>query len=140
MARAAATFGGFVFLMFCLGCMNLNFGGKSEVVGTQDSEITQKGKAFVRGGDDVCVYYPTPFQYPPNLELVDQASKQSVQITDQRADHFRVKNTGTSGLNLSWEARGVKVAPNSVPVAVSGASSNGAVPANETVPRAVRNP
>src|SRR5258708_11810469 len=97
-ARAAVALGGVVFLAFCVGCMNFSFGGKSDVVATQDSDIAQKGKAFVRPGDEVCVYYPTPFQSPPNLEFADPASKQSVQVTEQRADHFRAKNMGPSGV------------------------------------------
>jgi hypothetical protein len=128
-ARAAVALGSVVFLAFCLGCMNFSFGGKSDVVAAADAEIAQKGKTFVRPGEEICVYYPAPFQSPPNLELVNNAY--IVQITEQRADHFRVKNMGQAGVNLSWEARGVKVAPSVVPSAST-------VSTNDTPPVATR--
>jgi hypothetical protein len=113
----------FIFVAFSLGCMNLSFGGRHEYASTSsDSELAQKGVAPVRSGDDVCVYYPTPFQSPPNLQFTDNATRDGVTITEQAADHFRVKNLTSYGVNIPWEARGVKAVPvvPVVPVAVVG--------------------
>jgi hypothetical protein len=139
-ARAVVAFGVIAFLAFCVGCMSLNFGGKSDVVAASDAEVAQKGKAFIRPGDEICIYYPTPFQSPPNLELVDPTAKHVLQITEQRADSFRARNMGQFGVSLAWEARGVKVAPNVVPAAATSSPGDAASTATRTAERAVRNP
>jgi hypothetical protein len=108
-ARAVAALGMLAFVLFSLGCMSFTFGGRHEIAGSGDGEFSQKGNAFVRVGDEVCVYYPTPYQSPPNLELGD-AGKHNLRITDQAADHFRVQNLNSMGVNVAWEARGVKTA------------------------------
>jgi hypothetical protein len=119
-SRLAAALGMALFVGFSLGCMNLNFGGRHEVVSpTIVEEGVQRGKAYAPYAQDVRVYYPQPYATPPNLEFEDDGKTQLI-IMDQRADFFCVKNTQI-GRDFSWKARGV-LASNAKAPSGSGAA------------------
>lgn len=92
-----------VALVSSMGCLNLQFGGKSST--TEDpSVVPQTSSITIPKGQELTVYYPKPYASPPNLELDN--SSQNCKIIEQRADHFRVRNDGTT-LEVKWTARGV---------------------------------
>jgi len=125
-ARAGIGLGAAAFVAFSLGCMNLSFGGRTEVLppAVKEQEVSaegiQRGKAFAGYAQEVCVYYPVPYVSPPNLEFEDQDSRRQVQIVDQKADHFRIKNTHLA-VEIPWKARGV-LATNVRPSVPAGAN------------------
>lgn len=104
---------GLLFVGFSLGCMNLSFGGKTQVVSPTSQETPgdglQRGKVYVPQGQEVCVYYPVPYLSPPNLEFEDSDNKRHLQIVDQKPDHVRVKNTNSWPVEVPWKARGMMV-------------------------------
>jgi hypothetical protein len=124
-ARAAVCVGGLLFVGFSLGCMNLSFGGRTQVVSpaAHDDPSTadgvQRGKGFVLPGQEVSVYYPVPYAQPPNLQFEETDKKGYLQIVDQKPDHFRVKNISGWNVDFPWKARGITVASTKAP-ATSG--------------------
>jgi hypothetical protein len=118
-ARGVVGLGGLLFVAFSLACMNLSFGGKTEVAApaSDGSEGLQRGKAFVPPGGEICVYYPVPYLSPPNLEFEDSEGKRRIQIVEQRPDYVRLKNTSPFGVDLPWKARGVQSTTAKAPVA-----------------------
>lgn len=107
--RVAASVGAAAVLAFCLGCMSLNFGGKTEVVQSDDGTGSQCGKIQLAAYEELTVYYPVPYYSPPNLQL--DTGCEHFRITDQRADHFKVKNVNGLTREVSWKARGMKSLP-----------------------------
>ncbi len=54
------------------------------------------------------MYYPIAYTSPPNLKLVG-SHQGSVQIVEQKADHFRLKKTSTfTSVNVEWESDGFR--------------------------------
>jgi hypothetical protein len=104
-----------VFVVICLGCMSI--GGRTEYVTHDDHSSTQSGQATLRGGQELEVYYPAPYAHPPNLEL-EKGAEDSAVVVEQKADHFRVKNTGLWSRTVSWKARGVPTSSASPPAEV----------------------
>jgi len=96
---------GTLFLAICLGCMSLNFGGRTEVMTREDGPGPQGGKVRLACGEELDVYYPLPYVSPPNLET--ERSSDDVRVVEQRADHFRIQNTSLFSRELTWTARGV---------------------------------
>jgi hypothetical protein len=110
--RALVGLGGLLFVGFSVSCMNLNFGGKTEVVAPSDShsaEGLQRGKVFVPIGQEVNLYYPVPYVSPPNLEFEDADANRRLHIVDQKPDHVRVKNLSNAPVEVPWKARGITV-------------------------------
>jgi hypothetical protein len=88
-----------------LGCMSFSFGGHYDV--PPDGEVlTQKGQVTVKGGCEQDVYYPVPYASPPNLDANDTFDH--AELLEQRADHFRVRNTSALAICVNWKARGVR--------------------------------
>jgi hypothetical protein len=110
-ARLFAGLGIAIFIGFSLGCMNLSFGGRTEVVTKESDSIAdgvQRGKAYADYGQEVVIYYPIPYASPPNLEI-ENDGKRYLHIVEQKPDCFKVKNNHV-GVEIAWKARGVLVA------------------------------
>jgi hypothetical protein len=106
--------GGLLFVGFSLGCMSFSIGGRTQVVpppadSTAREDGVQRGKAFVPAGQEMTVYYPTPYTSTPNLEFEESDNKRNFQIVDQKPDHFRVKNLSPWSADVPWKARGIAV-------------------------------
>lgn len=113
LGRVFVVFGSGVAVAFALGCMNLSFGGKTVVTPASDSpakeEGLQRGKAHVPHGQEISVYYPVPYNSPPNLEFEGADGGRHFQVIDQKPDCFRVKNMNSMNAELAWKARGIPV-------------------------------
>ena len=107
-----------VFVAICLGCMSI--GGRTEIVNRDDRASSQTGKANVPGGQQLDVYYPVPYATPPNLEIADEFV-----IVEQKADHFRVKNTSTFSRTVNWTARGVPIVIPGQPAVIAVEKASG---------------
>jgi hypothetical protein len=138
--------GGLLFVGFSLGCMSFSIGGRTQVVPPPSDSTTrddgvQRGKAFVPAGQEMTVYYPTPYSSTPNLEFDESDSKRNFQIVDQKPDHFRVKNLSPWSADVPWKARGITVtaarATESAPAASAQTASQ---PAPEKATGAARLP
>jgi hypothetical protein len=121
--RLAAASAALLFLVMVLGCMSLQFGGGTrEVVHSDDSAYAQTGKVRVPVGKEVQVYYPVAYVSPPNLEM-ESPFDDSMIITEQKGDHFLVKNIGSLDRRVEWTARGVKAPQAAVVAAPTPAQS-----------------
>src|SRR5947209_430843 len=93
--RLTAIFSAVAIIAIVTGCMSLQIGGRtshhvtSESIG-EDGVFTEQGVAHLKGSGDMDVYYPVPFQHPPNLELTDDSDR--CDIVEQKEDHFRLHN------------------------------------------------
>jgi hypothetical protein len=97
-----------VALVCSMGCLSLQFGGKSNC--TEDaSMVPQTSSITIPKGQELTVYYPKAFASPPNLELDN--SSPTCKIVEQKADHFRVRNDGATPLTVTWSARGMPGQP-----------------------------
>src|SRR4051794_15850307 len=87
----------------------LGFGcGSIQVSAPPTEDATrQRGKAVVPAGEELDVYYPVPFNSPPNLLV--QSTFNDCSIIEQKPDHFRVKNNNPFSREVTWDARGVPV-------------------------------
>ena len=56
---------------------------------------------------EIAIYYPLPYPAPPSLVL--ESPWDDCIITDQKPDHFRVKNTSNFSRHITWTARGMRV-------------------------------
>lgn len=119
-----------VALVSSMGCLNLQFGGKSSP--TEDpSVVPQTSSITIPKGQELTVYYPKPYASPPNLE-VDNSSP-NCKLIEQKADHFRVRNDGAAPLTMTWTARGVPGQP-------AGVGAQPAVVAVPGTPTVAANP
>jgi hypothetical protein len=92
-----------------LGCMNICV---DRSIGTGDDALCkQTGTFAVKGGDELDVYYPAPYASPPNVTFKCMFNEYDFVPVGQYPDHFRVKNTGHFGGEVTWEAKGVRQAP-----------------------------
>jgi hypothetical protein len=101
-----------------LGCMSISCGGHHD--SCNGDVLSQEGKLSLRAGGETDVYYPQPYASPPNLSAEETFT--NYEIVEQKADHFRIRNTSPFDINVTWTARGVKHAAPPV-VVVSPASS-----------------
>jgi hypothetical protein len=104
------------FLAISLGCMCLSFGERTEVIAPDGPYTRQTGSLTVAPGQELAVYYPSPYPSPPNL-VVDDRSHQC-QIIEQRPDCFRVKNVSSTPQELTWTSRGLRGTPPAVEVSM----------------------
>jgi hypothetical protein len=93
-----------VLLATFLGCMSI--GGRTEIVNRDDRSSTQSGKVTLAGKQELDVFYPVAYVSPPNLEFEEECV-----VVEQKADHFRVKNTSPFSRVITWTARGVPPSP-----------------------------
>ena len=103
--------GGFIPLLIFTGCISLN-----DDVFTKADLLTQssiidfspiKGEISAVGSE---VYYPIPYETPPNLNFIG-AESLSLRILKQSAEGFSImtyqnKNDRT-GIEVKWEAQGL---------------------------------
>jgi hypothetical protein len=106
--KAAALAAGAVVLIV-LGCMCLNFGSQSSSPDNSDGVLAQEGSISVPANSEVEVYYAIPYSNIPNLTIDDRFSY--FIITEQKENHFRVRNKDHFGRNAEWKARGQRVQP-----------------------------
>jgi hypothetical protein len=109
-----------ILLAIVLGCMSFSFGGRTELVHDEDGAYTQSGTLSLPGNHEQDVYYPVPYQSPPNLTLEDTWN--ACAITGQWPDHFRVSNARLFSCELTWKARGIKALDRTVLVPVPEAA------------------
>jgi hypothetical protein len=103
--KAAALATGTVVLIF-LGCMCLNFGSQSST-DNADGVQTQDGAVVVPANGEVEVYYALPYGNIPNLSINDPLGL--FIITEQKENHFRVRNKDGVARRAVWTARGQHV-------------------------------
>jgi hypothetical protein len=114
-----------IIIAIITGCMSLQIGGRtthqvtSESIG-EDGVFVEKGVAHVKGNGDLDVYYPVPYQHPPNVELVDGGER--CDIVEQKEDHFRIRNPHGGKVDVQWKARGMRVASSHTAPAVPTAA------------------
>lgn len=115
-----------VALACTMGCVNLQFGGKSNC--TEDpSVVPQTSSITIPKGQELTIYYPKAYVSPPNLELDNSSA--ACKIVEQKADHFRVRNDGATPLTVNWTARGMPAQP----AGVGAQPTVAAVPGTPTV-------
>jgi hypothetical protein len=93
--------------------MSLSIGGRTEIVSPDGITYLQSGTVHVGPGHEETVYYPVPFQSPPNLAL--EEPWHDWQIVEQRPDCFRIKSLSSFSRDVRWTARGLRVVPAPVP-------------------------
>src|SRR5262249_11773804 len=104
----AAAVGSGAFLAFSLGCMSLSYStGPGECYKVEDGICQQSGKVVLTSNNEIAIYYPSPYPSPPNL--VVESPWDDYIITDQKPDHFRIKNASNFSRHITWTARGVRV-------------------------------
>jgi hypothetical protein len=57
------------------------------------------------------VYYPVPYESPPNLRIdADGGLAASVNVLEQKPDHFKISNTDVFGraATVRWTAEGMR--------------------------------
>ena len=106
--RIGAAAGCAVFIAFALGCMSIQLGGRNEVIQTDEVTGLQTGRVDVPPGATQEIYYPVPYQSPPNLTV--ETFWQDCLIVEQKADHFKLKNPSGMAREVTWKARGLKMA------------------------------
>ncbi len=104
-----------VFGISALGCMSLSFGERTEVVTpkspvpvSDDGPVTWNGSQLLAPGEEATIYYPMPFQSPPNLVIADASGSPSptnYYLIEQKADCFRVRNATGAPCRIPWTAR-----------------------------------
>jgi hypothetical protein len=126
--RIGVAAGVAVFLAFALGCMSIQLGGRNEVFQTDELTGLQTGRVDIPPGAILEIYYPVPYQSPPNLTI--ETSWQDCLIVEQKADHFKVKNPSGTAREVTWKARGLRIATSLaiVPPSPPNASVVGAAP------------
>jgi hypothetical protein len=96
-------------LLVTIGLSRFLASPKTQVVAGEASRpgtLHQEGAAVLRT-EPVEVYYPVPYETPPNLVLEGPNSPNCV-ITEQKQDHFKAKTTiNFGGVNVSWKAQGM---------------------------------
>jgi hypothetical protein len=118
--RLGVVAGGSLFLASALGCMSLQFGGKTEVVREvaapkPDGVYEQFGTAKLAPHEDATVYYPVPHLSPPNLTVheapkrIEDRQERPFRVVEQRPDRFRIENLGSDPLTVQWWTKGLRV-------------------------------
>jgi hypothetical protein len=113
------------FLASTLGCMSLSFFDRTELMAPDGNYSKQVGRAHLRPGEELVVYYPGGYATPPNL-VVDDAGH-DCRIIEQRPDGFVVRNMSTVARDVDWTARGTRIATQNAPASAT-------VPASATTP------
>jgi hypothetical protein len=70
--------------------------------------LKQQGTVTISGDATAVVYYPVPYDSPPNLTFFGD-KKGSVIIVEQKADYFKV-NTDLPKIEVQWQAQGLRAA------------------------------
>ena len=123
--RQSVAAGVVLFVAFSLGCMSLSFGGRTEVIAPGDSPYAQSGAVELPPYEEQIIYYPIPYQSPPNLTVLDSPrNHRPFRIVDQRGDGFRIKNETEGRLLVEWSAKGLRV--------MAGSAAPLVVPADPT--------
>jgi len=100
-SRPAALAAALLTTLIVIGCMSLNISG----TGDDPSVLVQTDTLDVPAGRDLEVFYITPYASPPNL-VIDDWHNDCV-VTEQKENHFRVKNNNASFVRtVRWTARG----------------------------------
>src|SRR5271163_773211 len=89
-ARQAGTLLFLLLIVLPVGCMGLQFGD-------HDAHLVQEGAVTVQPGQEIDVYYASPYADVP--ELVTYWSNRC-EVKEQTASHFRVRNNGGSAYKL----------------------------------------
>jgi hypothetical protein len=110
--RGPAIVAGAILVLIFLGCMNLSIGGRtystSDASPPEDGVFAQEGTVHVKSDSDLDIYYPVPYQRPPNLVL--KGETQTCEIVEQKEDHFRIHNPRGFQIDITWKARGLRLA------------------------------
>jgi hypothetical protein len=99
-----------VLLLILLGCMSISIGkfsGVTDGTTTSDGVYCQEGEINVPGNSVREVFYPAPYTSPPNLEISDTFSHGELLLQNEAS--FKVRNTSSLAITVSWKARGVRV-------------------------------
>jgi hypothetical protein len=133
--RAVAAMAAVALILIILGCMSFSIGGKTMILGPEGNPFEQSGAIELRPGAEQDVYYAIPYASTPNLEI--DSMFDDVELVEQHADHFRVRNTSNGLLSrtVEWKARGVKVPPPG-PITVTPLSPTPVAPSNPPPPPA----
>jgi hypothetical protein len=109
--RIAATMAAVACVVIVLGCMSFSIGGKTVIRTPDGNPFEQAGAIEIRPGAEQDVFYAIPYASTPNLEI--DSTFDDVELVEQHADHFRVRNTSNGLLSrtVEWKARGVKGLP-----------------------------
>jgi hypothetical protein len=115
-SRPAGAIAGILLVALFIGCMNISFGGRTSHGSANDPDLCcQEGIVKLNPGEDRIVYYPIPYQSPPNLEIEAESFRSdSVSLLEQKEDHFRIvwKKEELvfprSSVQVTWKARGVR--------------------------------
>jgi hypothetical protein len=91
-------------LTIAIGCMSFSFGDRTEVVAPGVPYTRQTGLVSVPPGQELTIYYPNPYQSPPNLVIADPSH--DCHVSEQHPDYFRVKNDSAGLRDFEWTARG----------------------------------
>jgi hypothetical protein len=103
-SRLSAGLAVVLVLGLAFGCMSFQLGGNRD-----DGMLVQEGEVPVPANQEISVYYATPYASVP--ELTTYWSDRCV-VTDQKENHFSVRNNGGTVHKLNWRARGpAAVAP-----------------------------
>jgi hypothetical protein len=108
--KVGVRLGALLILIF-LGCMSLQIGGKT-VVSPDESLLEQEGCLDINANEQT-VYYPIPYQCPPNLEI--KADLTVYTLVEQRADRFIIRFSGLRVQKAGWKAKGVRASTLSPP-------------------------
>jgi hypothetical protein len=98
------------------GCMNICV-DRSWCV-SDEALCKQNGSFTLKGGEELDVYYPLPYSSPPNVTVKATFHEDNFALIGQYPDHFRVKNTGHFGREMTWESKGLRLSspPLTLPV------------------------
>jgi hypothetical protein len=99
MPRTAAAAGSLLLLGIFAGCTGIQL-----MDNRGPAPTVEQGEIPVPPGKEISIYYSAPFASVP--ELVTFWSDQCV-VTEQKEDHFTVRNNGGTVHKLSWRARGL---------------------------------
>jgi hypothetical protein len=101
----------------------MNFAIGNRTIEDCNGVLDQKGDTHLGPHAEQDVFYPIPYANVPNL-VSNEDFSHTFQITDQKEDHFRVRNPNWFELDIHWHTRGVRVGqlpPPSVPPMLSSA-------------------
>ena len=109
--RRVGTAAGAVSFLVFMGCMSFAIGPHYDAP-PEGGVLEQEGEASLRQLAEVDVYYPVPYAFPPNLDVTDPYH--NAEVLEQRADHFRVRNTCGHPVGVTWKVKGVRYSPAAV--------------------------
>jgi hypothetical protein len=133
--RIAAALGTVAFIGIVVGCMSFSIGGKTVIKSDEANAFEQEGAVELRPLEVRDIYYPIPYAAPPNLEITCTFHNNDIDLVDQHAEFFRIRNTSTQwSRDVDWKSRGVKTLPPPPPVTATQAPSSPLAPTNPPPP------